>query len=61
MCIKESEWFGVEVTLHQGCAMSPWLFNLFMDDGMREIQETAGEIGVKLIDYRSKHEWIVEW
>ena len=28
---------------------------------MREIRETAGEIGVRLIDDRSRREWIVEW
>ena len=28
---------------------------------MREIQETAREIGVRLIDDRSKDEWIIEW
>ena len=37
VCRKESEWFRVEVGLRQGCVMSPWLFNLFMDGVMREI------------------------
>ena len=46
MCRKESEWFGVEVGLRQGCVMSPWLFNLFMDGAMREIRMTAGDIGM---------------
>ena len=26
-----SEWFLVNVGLRQGCAMSPWLFNVYMD------------------------------
>ena len=52
---------GVEVSLRQGCVMSLWLFILFMDGIMREIRETAGEFGVRLIDDRSKHEWIIEW
>ena len=56
MIRKESEWFGLEVGLCQGCAMSPWLFNLFMDGVMREIRETAGEIGVRMIDDGSKLE-----
>ena len=37
VCRKESEWFGVEVSLRQGCVMSMWLFNLFMDGVKREI------------------------
>ena len=28
---------------------------------MKEIRETAREIGVKIIDDRSKHEWVTEW
>ena len=27
-----SEWFPVNVGLRQGCVMSPWLFNVNMDD-----------------------------
>ena len=26
-----SEWFSVNVGLRQGCVMSPWLFNVYMD------------------------------
>ena len=26
-----SEWFTVNVGLRQGCVMSPWLFNVYMD------------------------------
>ena len=26
-----SEWFPVNVLLRQGCVMSPWLFNVYMD------------------------------
>ena len=26
-----SEWFPVNVRLRQGCVMSPWLFNVYMD------------------------------
>ena len=26
-----SEWFPVNVGLRQGCVMSPWLFNVYMD------------------------------
>jgi hypothetical protein len=26
-----SEWFDVTRVVRQGCVMSPWLFNVFMD------------------------------
>ena len=55
VCRKEGEWFGLEAGLRIGCVMSPWLFNLFMNRVMREIRETAREIGVRLIDDKSKH------
>ena len=29
--MDESEWFPVNVGLRQGCVMSPWLFNVYMD------------------------------
>ncbi len=35
---KFSESFAVEVGVRQGCMMSPWLFNIFMDGCMRKIK-----------------------
>ena len=32
-----SEWFRVNVGLRQGCVMSPWLFNVYMDCVVREV------------------------
>ena len=32
-----SEWFPVNVGLRQGCAMSPWLFNVYTDGAVREV------------------------
>ena len=32
-----SEWFLVNVGLRQGCVMSPWLFNVYMDGMVREV------------------------
>ena len=32
-----SEWFPVYVGLRQGCVMSPWLFNVYMDGVVREV------------------------
>ena len=32
-----SEWFPVNIGLRQGCVMSPWLFNVYMDGVVREV------------------------
>ena len=32
-----SEWFPGNVGLRQGCVMSPWLFNVYMDGVVREV------------------------
>ena len=32
-----SEWFPVNVGLRQGCVVSPWLFNVYMDGVVREV------------------------
>ena len=32
-----SEWFPVNVGLRQGFVMSPWLFNVYMDSVIREV------------------------
>ncbi len=41
-CVKisgeTSEHFEIKVGLKQGCVMSPWLFNIFMDGCMREMK-----------------------
>ena len=35
--MNASEWFQVNVGLRQGCVMSPWLFNAYVDGVGREI------------------------
>ena len=32
-----SEWFPFNVELRQGCVMSSWLFNMYMDGVVREV------------------------
>ena len=32
-----SEWFPVNVGLRQGCVMSPWLFNVYKDGVVRNL------------------------
>ncbi len=40
--------FEVEVGVRQGCVMSPWLFNILMDECMREMKCKVVNAGVKL-------------
>ena len=35
--VDVSEWFLVNVRLRQGCAMSQWLFNVYMDGVVQEV------------------------
>ena len=45
-----SEWFPVRVGLRQGCVMSPWLFNLYIDGVVREVNARVNGRGLKLLD-----------
>ena len=44
----KSDWFDVRVGLRQGCVMSPWMFNLYMDNVLKEMELNMGEIGVQM-------------
>ena len=61
VCRQESDWFSVRVGLRQGCVMSPWLFNVYMDGVMREVRERTDDIGVSLWDKDRNCEWQAEW
>ena len=39
-----SEWFPINIGLRQGCVMSLWLFNVYMDDVGREVN-VRGRVG----------------
>ena len=41
-----SEWFPANVGLRQGCVMSPWLFNVYMDGVVREVKGRCLEKGL---------------
>ena len=51
-----SEWFPVRVGLRQGCVMSPWLFNLYIDGVVREVNARVLGRGLKLVD-GNDNEW----
>ena len=51
-----SEWFPVRVGLRQGCVMSPWLFNLYIDGVVREVIARVLGRGLKLAD-GNDNEW----
>ena len=50
-----SEWFPVRVGLRQGCVMSPWLFNLYIDGVVRGKRSSACR-GLKLVN-GTDNEW----
>ena len=43
-----SVWFPVNVGLRRGCAMSPWLFNVYMDGVVREVNVRVLGKGLEL-------------
>ena len=50
------EWFPVRVGLRQGCMMLPWLFNLYIDGVVREVNARVLGRGLKLVD-GADNEW----
>ena len=40
---KLSQRFDIRVEVKQGCVMSPWLFNVYLDRCMREMKARVGE------------------
>ena len=53
----ESEWFKIESGVRQGCVMSPWLFNLYMDGVMKELMIGVGGEGMRVV--KNGREWRV--
>ena len=45
-----SEWFPVNVGLRQGCVMSPWLFNVYMDGVVRDVNIRVLGKGLELLN-----------
>ncbi len=40
--------FSVEVGVREGCVMSPWLFNIYMDGCIREMKVGVWDLGARL-------------
>ena len=53
-----SESFEVKMGLRQGCVMSPWLFNVYMDGVVREVYSRVNGMGVKLC-VGGEREWLL--
>ena len=51
-----SDWFTVRVGLRQGCVMSPWLFNLYIDGVVREVNARVLGCGLEMTD-GNDHAW----
>ncbi len=45
-----SDCFPVLVGLRQGCVLSPWLFNVYMDNVIREVNARMLCIGLNLVN-----------
>ncbi len=46
--VELSESFNIEVGVRQGCVMSPWLFNTFMDGCIGEMKVRVRDLGARL-------------
>ena len=46
----ESKCFCIENGVKQGCIMSPWLFNEYVDAGMKEVKMEIGRIGMRFLE-----------
>ena len=53
-----SEWFPVNVGLRQGCVMSPWLFNVYLDGVVREVNFNVLGKGLELQSVNGGRFWI---
>ena len=47
-----TEWFKIESGLRQGCILSPYLFNIYMENNMRDVEEDGktvnfGELNIQ--------------
>ena len=43
-----TDWFQIEKGVHQGCILSPCLFNLYAEDIMRNVGLDEAQAGIKI-------------
>ena len=43
----ETERLRINIRVRQGCNMSPWLFNVYMDAVMKEVKMRMGKRGIR--------------
>src|SRR5678815_352953 len=55
----KSDWFSINSRVRQGCVMSPWLFNLYMDGVMKELEVGVAGNGVRIME--NGDEWRVPY
>ena len=48
--VGESERFRIGSGVRQRCIMSPWLFNVYMDGVMKEVEMGMGSRGVRFLE-----------
>src|SRR5678816_4329836 len=53
------DWFRINSGVRQGCVMSPWLFNLYMDGVMKEFEVGMAGNGVRMME--NGGEWRVPY
>src|SRR5678816_2535410 len=62
-CVKingaESDCFNINCGVRQGCVMSSWLFNLYMDGVMKELEAKVAGDGVRMME--NGREWRVPY
>ncbi len=51
-----SDWFPVRVCLRQGYVLSPWLFNVYVDGVVREVNARRLGRGLSLVTVESRVE-----
>src|SRR5678815_3421689 len=44
------DWFRISSGVRQGCVMSPWFFNLYMDGVMKEFEVEMAKNGVRMME-----------
>src|SRR5678815_2244244 len=55
----KGDWFGINSGVRQGCGMSPWLFNLYMDGVMKEFEVGMAGNVVRMME--NGDEWRVPY